>query len=85
MMTTAPARAVLAYGIAHRAGPVDSAGGVVACLYALDYPRELTGLISESFAHEIPAPDFALALLRHGGLTGQDPEVVRRTLSRSPQ
>src|SRR5262249_40417307 len=35
-----------------------SAGGVVACLYALDHPRELTGLVSESFAHEIPAPDF---------------------------
>ena len=41
-----------------------SAGGVVACLYALDYPRELTGLISESFAHEIPAPDFALAVFK---------------------
>lgn len=41
-----------------------SAGGVVACLYALDYPGELTGLISESFAHEIPAPDFALAVFK---------------------
>jgi len=41
-----------------------SAGGVIACLYALDYPRELTGLISESFAHEIPAPDFALAVFK---------------------
>ena len=41
-----------------------SVGGVVACLYALDYPRELTGLISESFAHEIPAPDFALAVFK---------------------
>jgi len=41
-----------------------SAGGVVACLYALDYPGELKGLISESFAHEIPAPDFALAVFK---------------------
>jgi acylglycerol lipase len=41
-----------------------SAGGVVGCLYALDHPRELTGLISESFAHEIPAPDFALAVFK---------------------
>ena len=41
-----------------------SAGGVVACLYALDSPRELTGLISESFANEIPAPDFALAVFK---------------------
>ena len=41
-----------------------SAGGVVACLYTLDHPRELTGLICESFAHEIPAPDFALAVFK---------------------
>jgi acylglycerol lipase len=41
-----------------------SAGGVVACLYALDYPAELTGFICESFAHEIPAPDFALAVFK---------------------
>ena len=41
-----------------------SAGGVVACMYALDYPGELTGLISESFANEIPAPDFALAVFK---------------------
>src|SRR5262245_24966507 len=41
-----------------------SAGGVAACLFALDYPRELTGLICESFAHEIPAPDFALAVFK---------------------
>jgi alpha-beta hydrolase superfamily lysophospholipase len=41
-----------------------SAGGVVACMYALDHPGELTGLISESFAHEIPAPDFALAVFK---------------------
>jgi len=41
-----------------------SAGGVVACLYALDYAGELSGLISESFANEIPAPDFALAVFK---------------------
>ena len=41
-----------------------SAGGVVACLYGIDHPRELTGLISESFAHEIPAPGFALAVFK---------------------
>jgi acylglycerol lipase len=28
-----------------------SAGGVVACLYTLDHPTELVGLISESFTH----------------------------------
>jgi alpha-beta hydrolase superfamily lysophospholipase len=41
-----------------------SAGGVVACLYALEHQSRLAGLISESFAHEVPAPDFALAALK---------------------
>jgi len=41
-----------------------SAGGVVSCLYTLDHQPELTGLISESFAHELPAPDFALAVFK---------------------
>jgi len=41
-----------------------SAGGVTACIYALDYQQELAGLISESFAFEVPAPDFALAVLK---------------------
>lgn len=41
-----------------------SAGGVVACFYALEHQHELSGLICESFALELPAPDFALAALR---------------------
>ena len=41
-----------------------SAGGVVACLYILDNPGEVNGLICESFAHDIPAPDFALAVFK---------------------
>jgi len=41
-----------------------SAGGVVACLYAVEHQAELAGLICESFAFKIPAPDFALAILR---------------------
>jgi alpha-beta hydrolase superfamily lysophospholipase len=41
-----------------------SAGGVVATVYALDHQQELAGLISESFAHEVPAPDFALAVFK---------------------
>jgi acylglycerol lipase len=41
-----------------------SAGGVVSCLYALDHQAELAGLICESFAHELPAPDFALAVFK---------------------
>ena len=41
-----------------------SAGGVVSCTYALDRQSELAGLICESFAFKVPAPDFALALLK---------------------
>jgi acylglycerol lipase len=41
-----------------------SAGGVVSCVYTLEHPAELTGLICESFAFQVPAPDFALAVLK---------------------
>src|SRR6185295_2839991 len=41
-----------------------SAGGVVSCMYALEHPAELAGLICESFAYQVPAPDFALAVIK---------------------
>ena len=41
-----------------------SAGGVIACLYAIESQAELAGLICESFAFQVPAPDFALAALK---------------------
>jgi acylglycerol lipase len=41
-----------------------SAGGVVACLYAAEHQSELAGLICESFAFKVPAPDVALSLLK---------------------
>ena len=41
-----------------------SAGGVVACIYTLENQTQLKGLICESFAHQVPAPDFALAALK---------------------
>jgi alpha-beta hydrolase superfamily lysophospholipase len=41
-----------------------SAGGVVSCLYTLEHQTEIAGLICESFAHQVPAPDFALAVLK---------------------
>ena len=41
-----------------------SAGGVVSCIFTLEHQAELNGLICESFAHEVPAPDFALAVLK---------------------
>jgi alpha-beta hydrolase superfamily lysophospholipase len=41
-----------------------SAGGVVSCLYVLEHQSELAGFICESFAFEVPAPDFAIAALK---------------------
>ncbi len=41
-----------------------SAGGVVCCLYAAMHQMELAGLICESFAFQVPAPDFALSILK---------------------
>jgi len=41
-----------------------SAGGVVSCSYALDHQAELAGLVCESFAFKVPAPDFALAAIK---------------------
>jgi alpha-beta hydrolase superfamily lysophospholipase len=41
-----------------------SAGGVVSCTYALEHQAELAGLICESFAFQVPAPDFALAIIK---------------------
>jgi acylglycerol lipase len=41
-----------------------SAGGVVACLYTLKHQVELAGLICESFAFQVPAPDFVLAVFK---------------------
>ena len=41
-----------------------SAGGVIACGYALEHQDEIAGLICEDFAYQIPAPDFALAILK---------------------
>jgi acylglycerol lipase len=41
-----------------------SAGGIVSCLYTLENQAQLGGLICESFAFQIPAPDFALAVLK---------------------
>ncbi|MEO6546387.1 MAG: lysophospholipase [Ferruginibacter sp.] len=41
-----------------------SAGGVMSCIYALEHQEKITGLICESFAFQVPAPDFALAILK---------------------
>jgi len=44
-----------------------SAGGVISCGYTLEHQAEINGLICESFAFEVPAPDFALAILKGVG------------------
>ena len=41
-----------------------SAGGVFASVYAVHHQQKLKGLISESFAFQIPAPGFALTILK---------------------
>ncbi len=41
-----------------------SAGGVVSVVYTLEHQSELAGLICESFAYQVPAPDFAIAALK---------------------
>lgn len=41
-----------------------SAGGVIACAYALEAQNELAGLICESFALEVPASRVTLSLLK---------------------
>jgi alpha-beta hydrolase superfamily lysophospholipase len=41
-----------------------SAGGVTSVTYALDHQDQLAGLICESFAFRVFAPDFALTLLK---------------------
>ena len=41
-----------------------SAGGVVSCLYSIEHQQDLSGLICESFAFEVPAPGFAIAALK---------------------
>ena len=68
-----------------------SAGGVIACLYTLEHQGGIAGLICEDFAFEVPAPRFALTLLKgishfapHARAVAlknedfsRDPEVVR--------
>lgn len=41
-----------------------SAGGVISSVYTLDHQAELAGLICESFAFKVAAPDFVLTIVR---------------------
>lgn len=55
-----------------------SAGGVVSSVYALEHQAELAGLICESFAFRVPAPDFVLAVVK--GLSHLTPHTHVLTL-----
>lgn len=41
-----------------------SAGGVISSVFTLENQSQLAGLICESFAFQVPAPDFALAVIK---------------------
>jgi len=65
-----------------------SAGGVVAVTYAIDHQSQLAGLISESFAYRVPAPDFALAVLKglsHIAPHAHSVKLKNADFSRDPQ
>jgi alpha-beta hydrolase superfamily lysophospholipase len=65
-----------------------SAGGVVAAIYMLDHQSEVTGFICESFAHEVPAPDFALAIIKGIGNVAPHAHVLKlkdEDFSRDPK
>jgi alpha-beta hydrolase superfamily lysophospholipase len=64
-----------------------SAGGVVSCLYTLEHQPEIAGLICESFAFQLPAPDFVLAVFK--GISHLAPHahilhLKNETFSRDP-
>jgi acylglycerol lipase len=65
-----------------------SAGGVVACLYTLDHGAELAGLVCESFAFKVPAPDVALSILKglsHVAPHAQVLQLKNADFSRDPR
>jgi|SRR5688572_6718357 len=65
-----------------------SAGGVIASNYVLDHQSQIAGLVCESFAYKVPAPDFALAVLK--GLSHLAPHahvlnLPKKEFSRDPK
>ncbi|MBV9948571.1 MAG: alpha/beta fold hydrolase, partial [Myxococcales bacterium] len=65
-----------------------SAGGVVGCLFVLDHQAEVAGFVCEDFAHELPAPDIALAVLKGVGQIAPHAHVLHlkdEYFSRDPQ
>jgi acylglycerol lipase len=65
-----------------------SAGGVTAANYALDHQADLAGLICESYAFQVYAPDFALAVLKGLAHVAPHAHVLKLPIpgfSRDPQ
>lgn len=65
-----------------------SAGGVISCAYSVAHQAELAGLICESFAFQVPAPDFALAAIKGLSLVAPRLPVLKlhnEDFSRDPQ
>ena len=65
-----------------------SAGGVVSCVYTLEHQAELAGLICESFAFQVAAPDFALAVVKGLSHVAPHAHVLRlknEDFSRNPE
>jgi acylglycerol lipase len=74
-----------------------SAGGVISCIYSLEHQAELSGLICESFAFQVYAPDLVLSAVKgfshlapHAHVLtlkneffSRDPEVVEQ-MNRDP-
>jgi acylglycerol lipase len=65
-----------------------SAGGVISCVYTLEHQAKLAGLICESFAFQVAAPDFALAVVKGLSHIAPHAHVLRlknEEFSRDPQ
>lgn len=65
-----------------------SAGGVVACAYALEHQDELAGLISESFAFRLHAPHIVLTVMKALGHLAPHLRVLalpNQAFSRDPE
>ena len=64
-----------------------SAGGLTSCMYALDHQATLAGLVCEDFAYRVPAPAFALSLIKRlSGIAPHLPvlKLKNRDFSRDP-
>ena len=65
-----------------------SAGGVVSSIYVLEHQAEVAGFICESFAFQVPGPEFALTVIKGLGHVAPHAHVLRlknQLFSRDPK